>query len=45
MLARLVIPESNRMYYILEGIDAHNRYYTPNGIKSQLALSDEFEKR
>jgi hypothetical protein len=33
------------MYYILEGIEAHNRYYTPNGIKSQLALSDEFEKR
>jgi hypothetical protein len=33
------------MYYILEGIDAHKRFYTPNGIKSQLNLSDEFEKR
>jgi hypothetical protein len=33
------------MYYILEGIDAHKRIYTPNGVKSQLNLSDEFEKR
>ncbi|CAF3280350.1 unnamed protein product [Rotaria socialis] len=45
VLARLVIPESNRMYYILEGIDSHKRIYTPNGVKSQLSLSDEFEKR
>jgi hypothetical protein len=45
ILARLVIPENNRMYYILEGIDAHKRFYTSNGVKSQLALSDEFEKR
>ncbi|CAF1000290.1 unnamed protein product, partial [Adineta steineri] len=45
VLARLVIPESNRLYYILEGIDAHNRFYSQNGIKSHLALSDEFEKR
>ncbi|CAF4236818.1 unnamed protein product, partial [Adineta steineri] len=45
VLARLVIPESNRLYYILEGIDAHNRFHSQNGIKSHLALSDEFEKR
>ncbi|CAF5217003.1 unnamed protein product, partial [Rotaria magnacalcarata] len=44
VLARLVIPESNRMYYILEGIDSHKRIYTSNGVKSQLSLSDEFEK-
>ncbi|CAF1506567.1 unnamed protein product, partial [Rotaria sordida] len=45
LLARLVIPENNRMFYILEGVDSHKRFYTPNGIKSQLTLSDEFEKR
>ncbi|CAF4971055.1 unnamed protein product, partial [Rotaria sp. Silwood1] len=44
VLARLVIPENSRMYYILEGIDSHKQIYTPNGVKSQLALSDEFEK-
>ncbi|CAF1669939.1 unnamed protein product, partial [Adineta ricciae] len=36
VLARLIIPESNRLYYILEGIDAHKRYYSPTGVKSQL---------
>ncbi|CAF3889879.1 unnamed protein product, partial [Rotaria sp. Silwood1] len=45
VFARLVIPESSRMYYIREGIDAHKRFYIPNGIKSQLSLSDAFERR
>ncbi|CAF0995911.1 unnamed protein product [Adineta steineri] len=44
VIVRLVIPESNRFYYILEGIDAHKRFYSPNGIKLHLALFDEFEK-
>lgn len=33
------------MYYILEGIDAHKRFYTPNGVRSQLHLSEEVDKR
>ena len=45
VLARLVIPESNRLFYVLEGIDAHKQFYTPDGIKSRLTLSDEFDKR
>ena len=45
VLARLVIPESNRLFYVLEGIDAHKQFYTPDGVKSRLALSDEFDKR
>ncbi|CAF4065238.1 unnamed protein product, partial [Rotaria sp. Silwood2] len=45
ILARLVIPRSNRMYYIIEGLDMHKRFYTPEGVKSQLSLSDAFDKR
>ncbi|CAF1031213.1 unnamed protein product [Adineta ricciae] len=45
VLARLVIPESNRMFYIVEGLDAHKQFYAPDGIKSHLPLSDIFEKR
>ncbi|UJR36630.1 hypothetical protein I4U23_029350 [Adineta vaga] len=45
VLARLVMPESNRMYYIVEGLDRHKRFHAPDGIKSHLPLSDIFEKR
>ena len=45
ILARLVIPESNRMYHILEGNDAHKRFYSAHGIASELGLSEQFEKR
>ncbi|CAF3740732.1 unnamed protein product [Rotaria sordida] len=45
VLVRLVIPRSNQMYYIIEGLDMHKRFYTPDGIKSQLSLSDAFNKR
>ncbi|CAF3397517.1 unnamed protein product [Rotaria sp. Silwood1] len=45
ILARLVIPRTNRMYYIIEGLDMHKQFHTPDGIKSQLSLSDAFDKR
>ncbi|CAF4746508.1 unnamed protein product, partial [Rotaria magnacalcarata] len=31
VLARLVIPRNNRMYYVVEGIDTHKQFYTPDG--------------
>ncbi|CAF4939869.1 unnamed protein product, partial [Rotaria socialis] len=45
VLARLVIPRNNRMYYVIEGIDMHKQFYTPNGIKSHLSLLDVFDTR
>ncbi|CAF3683220.1 unnamed protein product [Rotaria sp. Silwood1] len=45
VLVRLVIPESNRMYYIVKRIDAHKRFYELDGIKLQISLSDTFDKR
>ncbi|CAF3490546.1 unnamed protein product [Rotaria socialis] len=45
VLARLVLPRNNRMYYVIEGIDMHKQFYTPNGIKSHLSLLDVFDTR
>lgn len=45
ILARLVLPESNRLFYLIEGLDAHKHIYTSQGVQSQLPLADAFEKR
>ena len=41
----MIIPESNRMFYLLEGLDKNKRFYTPNGIQSHLPLASAFDQR
>ena len=45
VLARLEIPESNPLFYVIEGLDARKHFHTPNGVRSQLPMTDAFEKR